>query len=195
MLSACSVLQHPGEDLQRRSELAVAPIAISALCFLLFPETSGSVSCLFPPMSWRLRSRISLPRVVRSSSASWGNSLSQFRGCWRSTPLGKSLAPQHTWLTLPTLHFMFPPDDVCLCRPVCFSNICLRLCLTLCRDRVVSYSLGRRLPTDHVCGQLQFRFELTSSIHPGISGWQRALCSFTCFMPLQRGCIRSSWGA
>ncbi|KAM9333475.1 E3 ubiquitin-protein ligase HECW1 [Pholidichthys leucotaenia] len=33
-------------------------------------------------------------------------------------------------------------------------------------DRVVSYSLGRRLPTDHVCGQLQFRFELTSSIHP-----------------------------
>nr|XP_040023093.1 E3 ubiquitin-protein ligase HECW1 isoform X3 [Gasterosteus aculeatus aculeatus] len=33
-------------------------------------------------------------------------------------------------------------------------------------DRVVSYSLGRRLPTDHVCGQLQFRFELTSCIHP-----------------------------
>ncbi|KAM9839604.1 E3 ubiquitin-protein ligase HECW1 [Aulostomus maculatus] len=33
-------------------------------------------------------------------------------------------------------------------------------------DRVVSYSLGRRLPTDHVCGQLQFRFELTCSIHP-----------------------------
>ncbi|KAM6971366.1 E3 ubiquitin-protein ligase HECW1 isoform 2-T2 [Tautogolabrus adspersus] len=33
-------------------------------------------------------------------------------------------------------------------------------------DRVVSYTLGRRLPTDHVCGQLQFRFELTSSIHP-----------------------------
>uniref|UniRef100_A0A671YPS4 HECT-type E3 ubiquitin transferase n=1 Tax=Sparus aurata TaxID=8175 RepID=A0A671YPS4_SPAAU len=34
-------------------------------------------------------------------------------------------------------------------------------------DRVVSYTLGRRLPTDHVCGQLQFRFELSSSIHPG----------------------------
>uniref|UniRef100_A0A8C7XKR3 HECT-type E3 ubiquitin transferase n=1 Tax=Oryzias sinensis TaxID=183150 RepID=A0A8C7XKR3_9TELE len=33
-------------------------------------------------------------------------------------------------------------------------------------DRVVSYSLGRRVPTDHVCGQLLFRFELTSSIHP-----------------------------
>ncbi|CAN9506195.1 unnamed protein product [Ophioblennius macclurei] len=33
-------------------------------------------------------------------------------------------------------------------------------------DRVVSYTLGRRLPTDHVCGQLQFRFELTYSIHP-----------------------------
>uniref|UniRef100_A0A8C2NCB9 HECT-type E3 ubiquitin transferase n=1 Tax=Capra hircus TaxID=9925 RepID=A0A8C2NCB9_CAPHI len=36
-------------------------------------------------------------------------------------------------------------------------------------DRVVSYTLGRRLPTDHVSGQLQFRFEITSSIHPGIS--------------------------
>ncbi|KAM4718421.1 LOW QUALITY PROTEIN: E3 ubiquitin-protein ligase HECW1-like [Anableps anableps] len=33
-------------------------------------------------------------------------------------------------------------------------------------DHVVSYFLGRRLPTDHVCGQLLFRFELTSSIHP-----------------------------
>ncbi|CAL8311026.1 unnamed protein product [Merluccius merluccius] len=33
-------------------------------------------------------------------------------------------------------------------------------------DRVVSYSLGRRLPTDHVSGQLQFRFELTTSIYP-----------------------------
>uniref|UniRef100_A0A7N4NPF1 HECT-type E3 ubiquitin transferase n=1 Tax=Sarcophilus harrisii TaxID=9305 RepID=A0A7N4NPF1_SARHA len=36
-------------------------------------------------------------------------------------------------------------------------------------DRVVSYTLGRRLPTDHVSGQLQFRFEITSSMHPGIS--------------------------
>ncbi|KAL0618998.1 E3 ubiquitin-protein ligase HECW1 [Plecturocebus cupreus] len=36
-------------------------------------------------------------------------------------------------------------------------------------DRVVSYTLGRRLPTDHVSGQLQFRFEITSSIHPGYS--------------------------
>uniref|UniRef100_A0A8C8JEQ5 HECT-type E3 ubiquitin transferase n=1 Tax=Oncorhynchus tshawytscha TaxID=74940 RepID=A0A8C8JEQ5_ONCTS len=34
-------------------------------------------------------------------------------------------------------------------------------------DRVVSYTLGRRLPTEHVSGQLQFRFEITSSIHPG----------------------------
>ncbi|XP_046704403.1 E3 ubiquitin-protein ligase HECW1 isoform X6 [Silurus meridionalis] len=33
-------------------------------------------------------------------------------------------------------------------------------------DRVISYALGRRLPTDHVSGQLQFRFEITSSIHP-----------------------------
>uniref|UniRef100_A0A8C7XHY2 HECT-type E3 ubiquitin transferase n=1 Tax=Oryzias sinensis TaxID=183150 RepID=A0A8C7XHY2_9TELE len=37
-------------------------------------------------------------------------------------------------------------------------------------DRVVSYSLGRRVPTDHVCGQLLFRFELTSSIHPDDAG-------------------------
>uniref|UniRef100_A0A8C7GJ72 HECT-type E3 ubiquitin transferase n=1 Tax=Oncorhynchus kisutch TaxID=8019 RepID=A0A8C7GJ72_ONCKI len=35
-------------------------------------------------------------------------------------------------------------------------------------DRVVSYSLGRRLPTDHVSGQLQFRFEMMSSIHPDL---------------------------
>ncbi|KAM8765421.1 E3 ubiquitin-protein ligase HECW1 [Rhynchonycteris naso] len=33
-------------------------------------------------------------------------------------------------------------------------------------DRVVSYTLGCRIPTDHVSGQLQFRFEITSSIHP-----------------------------
>uniref|UniRef100_A0A3B3RM37 HECT-type E3 ubiquitin transferase n=1 Tax=Paramormyrops kingsleyae TaxID=1676925 RepID=A0A3B3RM37_9TELE len=33
-------------------------------------------------------------------------------------------------------------------------------------DRVVNYTLSRRLPTDHVSGQLQFRFELTSPIHP-----------------------------
>uniref|UniRef100_A0A4W3KHQ2 HECT-type E3 ubiquitin transferase n=1 Tax=Callorhinchus milii TaxID=7868 RepID=A0A4W3KHQ2_CALMI len=36
-------------------------------------------------------------------------------------------------------------------------------------DRVVSYTLGRRLPTDHVSGQLQFRFEITSSIHQDVS--------------------------
>ncbi|XP_057178960.1 E3 ubiquitin-protein ligase HECW1 isoform X2 [Triplophysa rosa] len=33
-------------------------------------------------------------------------------------------------------------------------------------DRVVNYTLGRQLPTDHVSGQLQFRFEITSSMHP-----------------------------
>uniref|UniRef100_A0A673KRH5 HECT-type E3 ubiquitin transferase n=1 Tax=Sinocyclocheilus rhinocerous TaxID=307959 RepID=A0A673KRH5_9TELE len=38
-------------------------------------------------------------------------------------------------------------------------------------DRVVSYTLGRRLPTEHVSGQLQFRFEITSSIHPGKSSF------------------------
>lgn len=49
-------------------------------------------------------------------------------------------------------------------------SLTLLLTLAVHRDRVVSYSLGRRLPTDHVCGQLQFRFELTSSIHPGTQG-------------------------
>ncbi|CAL8317389.1 unnamed protein product, partial [Gadus morhua 'NCC'] len=33
-------------------------------------------------------------------------------------------------------------------------------------DRMVHYTLGRRLPNEHVTGQLQFRFEITSSIHP-----------------------------
>lgn len=41
-------------------------------------------------------------------------------------------------------------------------------CVFLNRERVISYALGRRLPTDHVSGQLQFRFEITSSIHPGL---------------------------
>uniref|UniRef100_A0A671YHY4 HECT-type E3 ubiquitin transferase n=1 Tax=Sparus aurata TaxID=8175 RepID=A0A671YHY4_SPAAU len=44
-------------------------------------------------------------------------------------------------------------------------------------DRVVSYTLGRRLPTDHVCGQLQFRFELSSSIHPGTLDWEARIDS------------------
>uniref|UniRef100_A0A4W6BN25 HECT-type E3 ubiquitin transferase n=1 Tax=Lates calcarifer TaxID=8187 RepID=A0A4W6BN25_LATCA len=47
-------------------------------------------------------------------------------------------------------------------------------------DRVVSYSLGRRLPTDHVCGQLQFRFELTSSIHPDRHIINPGLWDLTC---------------
>ncbi|KAG7274944.1 hypothetical protein CRUP_033616 [Coryphaenoides rupestris] len=33
-------------------------------------------------------------------------------------------------------------------------------------DRVVNYTLGRRLPNEQVTGQLQFRFEITSSMHP-----------------------------
>ncbi|CAL8278685.1 unnamed protein product [Lota lota] len=36
-------------------------------------------------------------------------------------------------------------------------------------DRMVHYSLGRRLPNEHVTGQLQFRFEITSSMHPGFA--------------------------
>uniref|UniRef100_A0A4W6BSM3 HECT-type E3 ubiquitin transferase n=1 Tax=Lates calcarifer TaxID=8187 RepID=A0A4W6BSM3_LATCA len=70
-------------------------------------------------------------------------------------------------------------------------------------DRVVSYSLGRRLPTDHVCGQLQFRFELTSStdrhiINPGCLS-QRNLLTFTCYLSHSRvmlwdlTCLTSPW--
>ena len=59
----------------------------------------------------------------------------------------------------------------CLSKLPCFTHsFSPTLCVSLTfvhRDRVVSYTLGRRLPTDHVCGQLQFRFELSSSIHPG----------------------------
>ncbi|XP_061412836.1 LOW QUALITY PROTEIN: E3 ubiquitin-protein ligase HECW2-like [Lethenteron reissneri] len=36
-------------------------------------------------------------------------------------------------------------------------------------DQVLSYNLTRRMPTDHVSGQLQFRFEITSSMHPDAS--------------------------
>ncbi|XP_067891771.1 E3 ubiquitin-protein ligase HECW2 isoform X2 [Heterodontus francisci] len=36
-------------------------------------------------------------------------------------------------------------------------------------DQIVNYNLCRRLPTDHVSGQLQFRVELTSSIHEDAS--------------------------
>uniref|UniRef100_UPI00358F6373 E3 ubiquitin-protein ligase HECW2-like isoform X2 n=1 Tax=Myxine glutinosa TaxID=7769 RepID=UPI00358F6373 len=36
-------------------------------------------------------------------------------------------------------------------------------------DQLLSYNLSRRLPTDHVSGQLQFRFEMTSSINADLS--------------------------
>ncbi|XP_041056750.1 E3 ubiquitin-protein ligase HECW2-like isoform X1 [Carcharodon carcharias] len=36
-------------------------------------------------------------------------------------------------------------------------------------DQIVNYNLCRRLPTDHVSGQLQFRVELSSSIHEDAS--------------------------
>ncbi|XP_065418103.1 E3 ubiquitin-protein ligase HECW2 isoform X2 [Chrysemys picta bellii] len=36
-------------------------------------------------------------------------------------------------------------------------------------DQILSYNLGRRLPADHVSGYLQFRVEITSSIHEDAS--------------------------
>ncbi|NXW94851.1 HECW2 ligase, partial [Alopecoenas beccarii] len=36
-------------------------------------------------------------------------------------------------------------------------------------DQVVSYNLGRRLPADHVSGYLQFKVEITSSVHEDAS--------------------------
>uniref|UniRef100_A0A670HV36 HECT-type E3 ubiquitin transferase n=1 Tax=Podarcis muralis TaxID=64176 RepID=A0A670HV36_PODMU len=41
-------------------------------------------------------------------------------------------------------------------------------------DQILSYNLGRRLPADHVSGYLQFKVEITSSIHEGES-WQQKL--------------------
>lgn len=34
-------------------------------------------------------------------------------------------------------------------------------------DQMLSYNLGRRLPADHVSGYLQFKVEVTSSVHEG----------------------------
>uniref|UniRef100_A0A8C2Y885 HECT-type E3 ubiquitin transferase n=1 Tax=Coturnix japonica TaxID=93934 RepID=A0A8C2Y885_COTJA len=34
-------------------------------------------------------------------------------------------------------------------------------------DQILSYNLGRRLPADHVSGYLQFKVEITSSVHEG----------------------------
>ncbi|XP_053554543.1 E3 ubiquitin-protein ligase HECW2 isoform X2 [Bombina bombina] len=36
-------------------------------------------------------------------------------------------------------------------------------------DQVLNYNLGRRLPTDHVSGYLQFKVEITSSVHDDAS--------------------------
>ncbi|XP_068100946.1 E3 ubiquitin-protein ligase HECW2 isoform X2 [Hyperolius riggenbachi] len=36
-------------------------------------------------------------------------------------------------------------------------------------DQILSYNLGRRLPTDHVSGYLQFKVEITSSVHDDAS--------------------------
>ncbi|XP_073503966.1 E3 ubiquitin-protein ligase HECW2 isoform X2 [Phyllobates terribilis] len=36
-------------------------------------------------------------------------------------------------------------------------------------DQVLNYNLGRRLPTDHVSGYLQFKVEMTSSVHDDAS--------------------------
>lgn len=36
-----------------------------------------------------------------------------------------------------------------------------------CSDQMLSYNLGRRLPADHVSGYLQFKVEVTSSVHEG----------------------------
>ncbi|XP_048664175.1 E3 ubiquitin-protein ligase HECW2 isoform X3 [Marmota marmota marmota] len=41
--------------------------------------------------------------------------------------------------------------------------------LYLVRDQMLSYNLGRRLPADHVSGYLQFKVEVTSSVHEDAS--------------------------
>uniref|UniRef100_A0A8C3MIJ0 HECT-type E3 ubiquitin transferase n=1 Tax=Geospiza parvula TaxID=87175 RepID=A0A8C3MIJ0_GEOPR len=44
-------------------------------------------------------------------------------------------------------------------------------------DQVVSYNLGRRLPADHVSGYLQFKVEITSSVHEGPAESERVSAS------------------
>lgn len=42
------------------------------------------------------------------------------------------------------------------------------LCVCLFSDQPTSYSLCRRLPTDHVSGQLLFRVDITSTGQEGV---------------------------
>lgn len=44
----------------------------------------------------------------------------------------------------------------------------MRVCVCVRSDQPVSHSLCRRLPTDHVSGQLSFRVAVTSTGHEGV---------------------------
>ncbi len=44
----------------------------------------------------------------------------------------------------------------------------LELCVCVCSDQPLSYSLCRRLPTDHVSGQLLFKVDITSTGQEGV---------------------------
>ncbi|KAJ3611014.1 hypothetical protein NHX12_021030, partial [Muraenolepis orangiensis] len=102
----------------------------------------------------------------------------------REEALRKGVGYAERWLSSPWLKrfsFVSLPTDVleievkdkfAKSRPI-IKRFLGKLCVPVQRllekhaigDRVVSYSLGRRVPTDHVSGQLQFRFELTTTIY------------------------------
>uniref|UniRef100_A0A2K5WBB0 HECT-type E3 ubiquitin transferase n=1 Tax=Macaca fascicularis TaxID=9541 RepID=A0A2K5WBB0_MACFA len=91
-----------------------------------------------------------------------------------SVTVKNSAAPQFSFVSLPTdVLEIEVKDKFAKSRPI-IKRFLGKLSMPVQRllerhaigDRVVSYTLGRRLPTDHVSGQLQFRFEITSSIHP-----------------------------
>ncbi|XP_039381941.1 E3 ubiquitin-protein ligase HECW1 isoform X6 [Mauremys reevesii] len=91
-----------------------------------------------------------------------------------SVTVKNSSAPQFSFVSLPTdVLEIEVKDKFAKSRPI-IKRFLGKLSMPVQRllerhaigDRVVSYTLGRRLPTDHVSGQLQFRFEITSSIHP-----------------------------
>ncbi|MEJ1284509.1 hypothetical protein NN561_015494 [Cricetulus griseus] len=90
-----------------------------------------------------------------------------------SVTVKNSAAPHFSFVSLPTdVLEIEVKDKFAKSRPI-IKSFLGKLSMPVPRllerhaigDRVVSYTLGRRLPTDHVSGQLQFRFEITSSIH------------------------------
>lgn len=79
----------------------------SPLCLFF---SRGLPLCLCPLTSWRLRWRISLPRVDQSLSDFLGSSLFLSKGCWKNMPLGIT----HTSCTVHAyVHFCCSSSNIC----------------------------------------------------------------------------------